>query len=446
MASPTIRRLADYVATSEPILKLPHPYQTSYLVVKGESGVANSYQLKQQDSKAALPRPLHNDSLFFTEPQDLKSSDKPHTSINTPWGRARRSPSVAVSWKESTAPIVGQLWLVAYVIFTLRPSEEAFRLSTYGFGADKLARQLKAVGLAIDHPAPATPEQQKLHGTDAGKELLLLRGAFWQGAGSPLGARPAWAPETLADSEDGSLESVYPLQATEYVMTNEPNSALCWHPRRRAKPAPGSVIYSRYIPHLKENFSMVALDYTNAAHLKLFHTWQNDPRVSQGWNEEGTLEQHREYLRKAHEDPHQITVLAAFDDVFFAYFEIYWAKEDRLGAYYTPGDYDRGRHSLVGDVRFRGPHRVSAWWSSLMHYLYLDDPRTMSVIGEPKYTNSSVLMYDMMHGFGLDKFVDLPHKRSAFVTCSRERFFQLCPLDENQKFLGGTHVGLVPKL
>ncbi|KAK1781487.1 acyl-CoA N-acyltransferase [Copromyces sp. CBS 386.78] len=447
MASSPVRRLADYVATSEPVLKLPHPYQTSYVVVKGESGVANSYQLKQQDTKAALPRPLHNDSLYFTEPQDLKSSDKPHISINTPWGRARRSPSVAVSWKDSAAaPTVGQLWLIAYVIFTLRPSEEAFRLATYGFGADKLARQLKTVGLAIDHPSPATPEQQKLHGSDAGKELLVLRGAFWQGAGSPFGARPAWAPETLADSEDGSLESVYPLQATEYVMTNEANSALCWHPRRRAKPAPGSVIYSRYIPHLKENFSMVALDYTNPAHLELFHTWQNDPRVSQGWNEEGTLDQHREYLRKAHEDPHQITVLAAFDDVFFAYFEVYWAKEDRLGAYYTPGDYDRGRHSLVGDVRYRGPHRVSAWWSSLMHYLYLDDPRTMSVVGEPKYTNSSVLMYDMMHGFGLDKFVDLPHKRSAFVTCSRERFFQLCPLDENQKFLGGTHVGLVPKL
>lgn len=446
MASPTVRRLADYVAASEPILKLPHPYQTSYLVVKGESGVANSYQLKQQDSKAALPGPLHNDSLYFTEPQDLKSSDKPHISINTPWGRARRSPSVAVSWKESSAPTVGQLWLIAYVIFTLRPSEEAFRLTTSGFGADKLARQLKTVGLAIDHPVPATPEQQKLHGSDAGKELLVLRGAFWQGAGSPFGARPAWAPETLADSEDGTLNSVYPLQATEYVMTNEPNSALCWHPRRRAKPAPGSVIYSRYIPHLKENFSMVALDYTDPKHLELFHTWQNDPRVSQGWNEEGTLEQHREYLRKAHEDPHQITVLAAFNDVFFAYFEIYWAKEDRLGAYYTPGDYDRGRHSLVGDVRYRGPHRVSAWWSSLMHYLYLDDPRTMSVVGEPKYTNSSVLMYDMMHGFGLGKFVDLPHKRSAFVTCSRERFFQLCPLDENQKFLGGTHVGLVPKL
>lgn len=100
----------------------------------------------------------------------------------------------------------------------------------------------------------------------------------------------------------------------------------------------------------------------------------------------------------------------------------------------------------MGDVRYRGPHRVSAWWSSLMHYLFLDDPRTASVVGEPKYTNSSVLVYDLMHGFGLHKFIDLPQKRAALMSCSRERFFQLCPLDEGEKVVGGTGVGLVPKL
>ena len=81
-----------------------------------------------------------------------------------------------------------------------------------------------------------------------------------------------------------------------------------------------------------------------------------------------------------------------------------------------------------------------------MHYLFLDDPRTMSVVGEPKYTNSSVLMYDFMNGFGLEKFVDMPQKRSAFVRCSRERFFQLSPFDESEKVVGGTALGIVPKL
>ncbi|GAB1317374.1 Acyltransferase MbtK/IucB-like conserved domain-containing protein [Madurella fahalii] len=439
MASPTQspRQFSNYATSLEPILKLPHPYQTAYLVRKADDGT-NSYQLTPREAGPGtkpLPQLLHNTSVYFSEPQDLKSSDRPKDSNNTPWGRARRSPAVTVSWKSEQPPTIGQLWLITYAVFTVRPSEEAFRLEMYGFGADRLAQQLKTVGLAIEHPTSASEDAKPT------KELVVSRGAFWQGAGSPFGPRPAWVPE----EQDPDL-SGYPLPPPEFVMTNEASTALCWHPRRRAKPAPGSVIYSRYIPHLRETFSMVALDYTDKEHLELFHVWQNDPRVSQGWNETGTLEQHREYLRRAHEDPHQITILARFDDTFFAYFEVYWAKEDRIGAYYSAGDYDRGRHSLVGDVRFRGPHRVSAWWSSLMHYLFLDEPRTASVVGEPKFTNSSVLMYDLIHGFGLDKFIDLPHKRSAFVRCSRERFFQLCPLDENDKVMGGTGVGLVPKL
>ncbi|KAI1849765.1 hypothetical protein JX265_008103 [Neoarthrinium moseri] len=429
-----------FPAENEPVLKLPHPYLTPYVLVKSSKTSKAGAQLLQAQPQAAgngkaPSEPLHSTSLFFTEPADLKSSERPAESNNTPWGRARRSPSSTFTWDGTSAPTLAQAWLLVYVLFTIRPQMEYCRLTLDGSGKEKLATQLKSVLLAIDHPTES----------EAVDELLLLRSTFWQGAGSPFGPRTAWIPEDDGVEMSKPLSS-YPLTPYENKMTNEPPSILTWHPRRPAKPRPGSVIYSRWIPHLKENFSMVALDYQNEEHLRLFHEWQNDPRVAQGWNETGTLEQHREYLRKQHVDPHQVTILARFDDTFFAYFEVYWAKEDRLGAYYSAGDFDRGRHSLVGDVRFRGAHRVTAWWSSLMHYLFLDDPRTMFVVGEPKYTNSSVLGYDFIHGFGLDKFVDLPHKRSAFVRCSRERFFQLSPLAESEKAVGGTHVGLLPKL
>ncbi|KAH9886112.1 acyl-CoA N-acyltransferase [Xylariomycetidae sp. FL2044] len=443
--------MAETQQSERPILKLPHPYLTPYLLTTSTRDSSHSpesspwRQLKPQannaDAATLPPESLHNDSLFFTEPTDLKSSERPPESNNTPWGRARRSPSSTFAWDGEAAPTLGQAWLLIYVLFTLRPTMEGFRLSLTGINAAALREQLKAVLLAIHHPTAS--------GLADDEELLVLRSTFWQGAGSPFGPRPAWIPESSM-SVSAPLPkplSLYPPTPLAHTMTHgETGSTMAWHPRRAAKPRPGSVVYSRWIPHLRETFSMVALDYEDEEHLALFHAWQNDPRVSQGWNETGTLEQHREYLRKAHVDPHQITLLARFNDTCFAYFEVYWAKEDRLGAYYAADDFDRGRHSLVGDVRFRGPHRVTAWWSSLMHYLFLDDARTAQVVGEPKSTNAGVLAYDLVHGFGLDKFVDLPHKRSAFVRCSRERFFQLCPLAESDRVVGGTSVGLLPKL
>lgn len=96
-----------------------------------------------------------------------------------------------------------------------------------------------------------------------------------------------------------------------------------------------------------------------------------------------------------------------------------------MGTYYPALDWDRGRHSLVGDARFRGPHRASAWWTSLIHYIFLDDPRTTCVVGEPSAANEPVMAYDATHGFHVYKFGDLPHKRSAIVRCERVRFFEV---------------------
>lgn len=442
--------LADW-PSSEPILRLPHPYQTPYSPAASERSTSSSssklYQLRPSPAAdvggRAPDEPLHSDKLYFTEPQGLRSGQRPSESNNTAWARARRSPSATIGWDGDEPPTLAQVWLVVYALFTIRADDEFIRLSLSGSAKDNLAGQLRASMLAVDHPRGAVGPDTAGGPPD---ELVLLRASFWQGAASPFGARSVWVPT----DGPGTTYASQAVPALDYVLTDEPGRALVWHPRRAPKPRPGSTFYSRWIPHLGENFSMAALDWTNPEHLALFHAWQNDPRVSHGWGRAGTLDEHRSHLRTVHEDPHRFAVLAAFDGVFFAYFEIYWAREDSVGAYYHSQDFDRGRHSLVGDVRYRGTHRVGAWWSSLMHYLFLDDPRTMQVVGEPKFTNSAVLTYDFIHGFGMEKFVDLPDKRGALMKCSRERFFQICPLagDETgrKKIVGGTSVGLVPKL
>ncbi|KAL6712233.1 hypothetical protein ACN47E_000110 [Coniothyrium glycines] len=420
-------QMAKGSAAAEPLtLKLPHPYLTSYTVrtTRSPSQLVRNQILPSEGEKpvavgVALPELLHNDTIHFSDIAFLPKDETPPNGDNSSWARARRSPFLTINWTDGR-PSVPQLWLVAYALVSLHPLVENFRIILSGKDDQSLAQDLYMTGLFHPHPKSSNPA-----GSQQGH--LLLRSTFWQGAASPFGTRPVWAPHLDAS---GRLVT---RSCPPFPYQNAPSTQFpavprhTMHPVREPKPTPGSIIYSRWIPHLKEHFTMIAVDYTNDEHLNLFHNWQNDPRVAAGWNETGDVEHHRNYLRKLHEDPHVLTMFAAFDDVLFAYFEVYWAMEDHMGAHYQSSPYDRGRHSLVGDIRFRGPYRVSAWWSGLMHYMFLDEPRTWNLVGEPAATSSTVLAYDFAHGFHVEKLMDLPHKRSALMMVNREKFFSISP-------------------
>ena len=317
--------------TTSTRLCLPHPYLTAYDIKSINTASSEPRWLEMIPGEASsvtvgepLPTPLHS-KIRFTLPEDDLNSEQPATSNNTFWARIRRSPQALFRWTDKDSATIGQLWLIIYALFTLRPENEYFRLVMNGPGGKRLAEELKAVALAVEHP---TAEVDVDVSDRDSEELIVIRSTFWQGAGSPFGARAAWVPDaTIVGTVQRPL-SAFPLPPLDYtVSTKFPTSRMhSFHPRRPQKPTPGAVIYRRYIPHLSENFNIGALDYNNQEHLELFHKWQNDPRVSAGWNETGTLDQHREYLRKLHEDPHTLTMLARFDDVFFAYYEVYWAK------------------------------------------------------------------------------------------------------------------------
>jgi hypothetical protein len=398
-------------------LRLPHPYLTEFLIESSNTLYEGKHDLLRVKPSGvspsdSLPSQLQRDDFLFTLPDLTHEGLELLLSDNTPWARSQRAHQSVFIWDGNVSPTLAQAWLAIYALFTTKPEIEIFRLKLSGAGSSILEQGLLTSALAYEHPKPSSSSD-----FSSSKDLVVSRSAFWQGAASPFGARSPWTPE---------------------CGTGHPKFQHHIQPRPK-KPTPGSIVYSRYIPSLNEHFSLIALDYNNDEHVQRFHKWQNDPRVAKGWNETGTLEEHKAYLKRQHDDPHTFTVFGRFNDICFSYFELYWAKEDNVGLYYDAGDFDRGRHSLVGDARYRGRHRVLAWWSCIIHYLFLDDHRTNAVIGEPNASNNQVLIYDYIHGLHLEKWIDFPHKRAALVKVSRERFFQISPFNQN----GATNLGFV---
>lgn len=232
--------------------------------------------------------------------------------------------------------------------------------------------------------------------------LVLYRDAFWQDQGPWLRARSR-----------SPTPAVYCISEGRF-----------YHPLRAIQP--GGEIYRRYDHRLEVWFSLRTL--SEKEDLELFSRWQNDRRVASFWEMSGTLDEHREYLAALGRDAHTWPVLGLFDEVPFAYFEIYWAKEDRIAPFYSAANYDRGIHIAIGNNDHRGPAKVRSWLSGLCHYIFTSEPRTNRIVSEPRFDNLKMINYMQAHRFAKIKNFDFPHKRASLMILEREAFFQNCDL------------------
>lgn len=274
------------------------------------------------------------------------------------------------------------LWAACYWLLSRDPTRQRLALHTVACVPEALASGLL---LATEQPGV----------------LLCERASFWQLPQPWLGTATGDAYPQLMQLSDGKR-----------------------HPRR--PPKPRGEVYRRFDARLGAWVSLRTLEIDQD--VERFNRWQNNPRVEKFWQEAGSLEQHRQYLAKLEADPHALTLIGCFDDQPFAYFEAYWAKEDRIAPFYAAGDYDRGIHMLVGEEAHRGPHKVASWLSALVHYLFLDDPRTQRVVAEPRADNGRMIGYMHDQCFHCEKEFDFPHKRAALMILGRERFFDHCKL------------------
>jgi RimJ/RimL family protein N-acetyltransferase len=228
-----------------------------------------------------------------------------------------------------------------------------------------------------------------------GDRLIVRPQSFFQQAKSWLGSVPHSYPEVP-------------------VLTN---GAL--HPQRPPKPV--GRVYSRFIPWLNTQLGFHVADIE--ADLPHFHRWMNDPRVAAIWEDSGDLSYHRDFIAGRLADPRTLPLIGTFGGVPFGYFELYWAKEDRIGPHYEADGYDRGWHVAIGEDDFRGKAFVSAWLPSLMHYMFLADPRTRRIVGEPIHHHAQQIRNLDRSGFAKVKHIQFPHKKALLVMLLRERFF-----------------------
>ncbi|WP_226643120.1 GNAT family N-acetyltransferase [Microbulbifer variabilis] len=212
----------------------------------------------------------------------------------------------------------------------------------------------------------------------------------------------------------GNNGGKFPLQWVE-------NEQGVRHPLR-AEPPKGEV-YRRHFHSLGMDFSLRHLDPQED--LERFIDWMNQERVALFWEEEGDAEKQRQFIDSVMQDPHKHPLIACFDDEPFAYFEIYWALEDRIAPYYDCQPFDRGAHMLVGNQRFLGGRFAQAWFNGVSHFMFLDDSRTETLVGEPRADNRALLKYiDGTIGWKKIKEFDFPHKRAALVICKRDEFLR----------------------
>jgi len=294
----------------------------------------------------------------------------------------------------------GDVWQVPHDRESSQLNFALWALAYWCFANDPNCQKL-SLRLSPGQCPAALWQQGLLNGDPDRGELQIERAAFWQLAEPWLKAPSASGYPQLARMSNGRR-----------------------HPLRPPKPT--GEVYRRFDARLGSWISLRALDIESD--LKHFHRWQNHPRVLEFWQEDGSLEQHREYLQKLAADPHSLTLIGCFDDQPFAYYEAYWAREDRIAPFYAVDDYDRGIHMLVGEDNHRGPRKVESWLNALVHYLLLDDPRTQRIVAEPRADNARMISYMQSHGFWKEKVFDFPHKRAALMVQSREVFFEQCQL------------------
>lgn len=191
------------------------------------------------------------------------------------------------------------------------------------------------------------------------------------------------------------------------------------HPRRPA--LDNQILYRRFAPGLGKTITLRQATVEEDG--ERFHRWQNSPRVAKFWEYPWSRERLDTMIEERQTDPHSTPLILEADSQAVGYFETYYVMEDRLGPYCDASTYDQGMHVLVGEEAFLGNGQTPHWLNAVCHFLFLAEPRTQHIWGEPDADNKAMLRHTGTTSWEKLGEFDFPHKRAALLCNPRDRFF-----------------------
>jgi RimJ/RimL family protein N-acetyltransferase len=192
--------------------------------------------------------------------------------------------------------------------------------------------------------------------------------------------------------------------------------------RHPVRPSLGDhALYCRFVPSLGKTITLRQATIKNDG--ERFYQWQNNPRVARYWQYPWSRERLDAMLEERRADPHCLPLILEADNKAVGYFETYYVPEDRLGPYCNADAFDQGVHVLVGESEFLGKGQTPHWLNAVCHFMFLHEPRTRQLWGEPQADNQAMLRHTRTTSWEKLREFSFPHKRAALLCNERERFF-----------------------
>ena len=157
--------------------------------------------------------------------------------------------------------------------------------------------------------------------------------------------------------------------------------------------------------------------------MALLHKWMHEAHVIPQWQLNKSELELKVYFEKQLADDHHRLLIVGVEGQDVGYTEIYEAKRDRLGRYYSAHELDLGWHLLFGEISAFGKGYLRTV-ARLLNFYIFEYTDSLKIVGEPDSTVKPYAAVVKEMCYEAQGIVAMPEKDAMLYYCFRDTFYQ----------------------